>query len=104
MGGMKFHLKGLVGFFIFLAVSAALIALYSRRLDNVLAIVWLSIVLAGSAFLIYERSTGERNDPLTRARPTLPGSGWSGVLPPRVMRWMLGESDPDESGDRKHRQ
>lgn len=96
---MEVHPRGVVTFVVFLAISGALIALHSRRLDNALAIAWLAVLLSGSVVLIYKRWTGQTN--LSTTRPTLPGSGWSYVLPPRLMRWMLGESDRKDSGDQR---
>ena len=92
---MKFYRAGLTEFLVFMGVAGALIALHSRRLDNMLAITWLTILLAGSAFLAYKGWTS-RNEP----RPTALDSRWSAILPPRVIRWMLGESDRNDSGDR----
>jgi hypothetical protein len=92
---MKFYRAGIVEFLIFLAVSAVLIGLHSRRFDNVLAIVWLLILVAASVRLIYKTWT-VRNDPV--ASHQMFASRWSAVLPAGVLRWMMGETEQRKSG------
>lgn len=87
---MKFYRAGLIEFLAFVAIVAALVSLHSRRLDNAMAIGWLLVLVAASARLIY-KWWRVRNDPV--AFRTMTASRWSAVLPPRVMRWMMGDSD-----------
>jgi hypothetical protein len=72
-----------------------LIGLHSRRLDNVLAIIWLLILIAASVRLIYKSWT-VRNDPIA-SRQMFAGR-WSAVLPAGVLRWMMGETEKRKSG------
>ena len=90
---MRFSPAAFVEFVVFLAITAALISLHSRWLDNTLAIIWLLVIAVGSARLIYKRWSVRGGGRDSRG---LPASGWSLVIPPRVMRWMLGESDRRE--------
>lgn len=91
---MKFYRAGIVEFLIFLAVSAVLIGLHSRRLNNVLAIIWLLLLIAASVRLIY-RSWMVRNNPV--ASHQMFADRWSAVLPVGVMRWMMGENEKRKS-------
>lgn len=91
---MKFYRAGLIEFLIFLAVFAVLSAVHPRRLDNALAIMWLVVLVAASARLIY-KSWATRNDPVAVRHGT--AGRWTAVLPPRVVRWMMAESDRHES-------
>jgi hypothetical protein len=91
---MKFYRAGLIEFLIFLAAIAVLTTLHSRRLDNALAIGWVLVLAAASVRLIY-KWWHVRNDP--DALRHMNASRWSAVLPPRVMRWMMGDSGKDKS-------
>jgi len=91
---MRFSPGAFVEFLVFLAITAALISLHSRWLDNTLAISWLLVIAVGSARLIYKRWTVRSGG---QSSGGMPASGWALVIPPRVMRWMLGESDRRES-------
>jgi len=91
---MKFSPAAFVEFLVFLAITAALISLHSRWLDDTLAIIWLLVIAVGSARLLYKRWTVRSGRQDFRG---VPASAWSLVIPPRVMRWMLGESDRPES-------
>jgi hypothetical protein len=90
---IKFYCAGLFEFLLFLGIAAGLIALHSRRLDNGLAIVWLLILIGGSARMLY-KSWAARSDPVASRR--IMTGRWAAVLPPKVVRWMYGESDRPE--------
>ena len=46
---MRFYISGLIELLLFLAVIAGLVALRHTRLDNYLAIAWVSLMVVGFA-------------------------------------------------------
>ena len=85
---MKVYVSGLVEFLLFIVVIAGLLALRHTRLDNYLAIAWVSLLIVASVRLVF-KGWSRRNDSSMAA---LTGR-WSPVLPPRAIRWMYGEDD-----------
>lgn len=87
---MKFSLKGLCGFAVFLSVFAILFELHRRMawLDTWMGIALLALyVLVGGYALISSYASGKRES-RPAAMPSLVG-----VLPPSWRKWVLGESD-----------
>jgi hypothetical protein len=87
---VKIFRAGLIEFLIFGAVVVGLTALHSKRLDSAIAFFFLLLLAAASARLVYKSWT-TRNDPVESSRVFM--GRWASVLPPKVTRWMLGESD-----------
>jgi hypothetical protein len=91
---MKFVRSGLLEFLIFMVVISTLIAAHSSRLDKALVVVWAVLLIGGSARLIL-RGFALRNDPVAANR-TMTGR-WSSVPPPKILRWIYGQSDEPDS-------
>jgi|SRR5215831_20457471 len=74
---MTFTPAAFVELLLFLAITAALISLHSRWLDNTLAIIWLLVIAVGSTRLLYKRWTVPSGRQDSRG---LPANGWSLVI------------------------
>jgi hypothetical protein len=82
--------RAFVHFLVFVAVLGAILAVGSRTLNWVIALLGLAFVITGSVAVLWTMWK-ERNSP----QATFPSQ--IGFLPKAWQKWMLGESDDDKS-------
>jgi hypothetical protein len=82
----RFNPRALAGFLLFCVALALLVALHSRVIDNILALLWASFVLIGSIVILWRLW----KDPDQFKRR---GMGQLALLPRRWRNWVLGEND-----------
>jgi hypothetical protein len=87
---IRFNPRALAGFFLFCVALGLLIALHSRTVDNIFALLWAGFVFIGSIVILWR--LWKQPDQLMRR-----GMGQLALLPRRWRDWVLGENDSASS-------